>query len=343
MTSTLKFNNWQDAAGNAIYDSSNGGLPVSGNAIINGDFGVWQRGTTFTGLTATAYTADRWVFIPGTDTADVSRQSFTAGDIEAIGYGDAEYFLRLSPAGTGANARIDQRIEDVRAFAGQQVTASFWAKASASASLTLDLRRNFGSGGSSGDSVGSNTFTLSTSWVRYSLTVTLPTVAGKTIGSGSYLLLRFLDGVGVNEDFDLWGVQLEAGPVATPFKLAGGGSKAAELALCQRYYYSLVQSIGFNAIGVAVVSTTTSVTAFGNFPVEMRTAPTAQFITSGTIANDWYLEEAAVGKTVSAVGGVSNKSIWRIDITSSSLTAGRAARLFTGSATNVGPVWSAEL
>jgi hypothetical protein len=39
-------------------------------------------------------------------------------------------------------------IEDVRTFAGQQVTISFWAKADATKNIAVELVQGFGSGGS---------------------------------------------------------------------------------------------------------------------------------------------------------------------------------------------------
>jgi hypothetical protein len=214
--------------------------PRSGNAIINGDFGIWQRGTSFSSVATNTYTADRWQYIPFGGSATITQQAFISADIEAVGYGDAEHFLRMASTGGAANSsRLFQKIEDVRTFAGQQVTLSFWAKSDAARNYTVQLRQNFGSGGSAETGAGSlaATISLTTSWQKFSFTGPIASISGKTIGAGSHLILRFFNAVDESSDFDLWGVQLEAGPVATPFKLAGGGSKGAELALCQRYYY----------------------------------------------------------------------------------------------------------
>jgi len=56
------------------------------NKIINGDFGIWQRGTTFTNLTAGAYSADRWIVQTSNNTIDVSRSTFTPGTAPVAGY-----------------------------------------------------------------------------------------------------------------------------------------------------------------------------------------------------------------------------------------------------------------
>ena len=73
--------------------------------------------------------------------------------------------------------------------------------------------------------------------------------------------------------FYITGVQLEKGSTATSFDYRPYGT---ELALCQRYYFRFIQTPGSN-VGVAsgVVYTTTIVYGQVNFPVPMRTAPTA--------------------------------------------------------------------
>ena len=64
-----------------IYDATNGiwnGLNFFGfkNRVINGDFQIWQRGTSSTGITASGYyTADRWIQELNTGAIDVSQST----------------------------------------------------------------------------------------------------------------------------------------------------------------------------------------------------------------------------------------------------------------------------
>ena len=85
-----------------------------------------------------------------------------------------------------------------------------------------------------------------------------------------------------NATFYLTGVQLEVGPVATPFEHR---SFADELKLCQRYCYVLCEGLN-KPIGNGTYWTTSSVFCPVHFPVQMRSAP------SMTVANDgsnyWY-------------------------------------------------------
>jgi hypothetical protein len=273
-----------------------GNFAAGKNKIINGDFGIWQRGTTFS--SSGAYTSDRWQlnFNGSGATRAVTRQTFTAGTAPVAGY-EGTYFLRYdqSVAGTGGGYnQVFQPVEDVRTFAGQTVTFSFWAKASATVTLPyLAFEQVFGSGGS-GD-VGttlSTTTSLTTSWTRYSFTATVPSISGKTIGTNSYL--KVILGVPTNSTFtiDFWGVQLEASNTATAFQTATG-TLQGELAACQRYYtksYNLdiVPGTATNYLG-GLQQQTPNVINFGimgyiTFPSKMRTSPTVTFYSrqSGT-------------------------------------------------------------
>ena len=210
------------------------------NKIINGDFRVWQRGTSFTNNANTAYNADRFKqFYDGAGaTRIISQQTFTPGTAPAAPY-ESQYFLRFnqSVAGTlGTFNTLTQPIEDVRTLAGNTVTLSYWAKAAATLSLTIEADQGFGSGGSSTvtTSVVSGQ-TITTSWVRYSHTFTMPSVSGKTIGTSSFVNLSFKLPLNTTFTFDTWGWQLEQGQTATAFQTATGTIQG-ELAACQRYF-----------------------------------------------------------------------------------------------------------
>jgi hypothetical protein len=224
-----------------------GNFAAGKNKIINGDFGIWQRGTSFTPSAAWNYNADRFaMYCAGSGhTPVVSRQTFTPGTAPVAGY-EGLYFWRYSQAAAGSGNttnNIAQRIENVQTFANQQVTLSFWGKADASRTVTSEFYQEFGSGGSVGvtTSIGSHSFT--TSWQRFTATVTVPSISGKTVGTNSYLTLQFILPTGVAQTIDIWGLQVEAGSVATAFQTATG-TLQGELAACQRYYWRTTASGG---------------------------------------------------------------------------------------------------
>ena len=248
------------------------------NKIINGDFGIWQRGTSFSNPASSAFIADRFRFFGDSSgaTRTLSQQTFTPGTAPVAGY-EGQYFLRFnqSVAGTGASFNVIQQfIEDVRTFAGQTVTISFWAKAAAAATITSGFNRNYGTGGSSAEfNQGTASHSITTSWARYTSTVSIDNLTGKTIGANSYLTLTF--GLPINTTFtiDIWGVQMEAGSVATAFQTATGTIQG-ETSACQRYYLR----VGTNTderVGLGTGATSTVAVIGVQLPVTMRVAPTS--------------------------------------------------------------------
>jgi hypothetical protein len=258
-----------------------GNFAAGKNKIINGDFGVWQRGTSFTNPSDASYTTDRFMsFGNGTGaTKTMSQQTFTPGTAPVAGY-EGTYFWRVaqSVAGTGATYNlILQRIEDGRTLANQSVTFSAWIKADAARTLTFSFNRNYGSGGSSMDySIAtSSNLSVTTSWQRFTFSFTMPTVSGKTFGTGSYLeaVINFPNNTA--QTIDIWGVQLEAGSTATAFQTATGTIQG-ELAACQRYYY--VHASGGDVgsiIGMGAMTGSNIVEILVSFPTSMRIIPTA--------------------------------------------------------------------
>lgn len=249
------------------------------NRIINGDFGVWQRGTSITTSNAAfIFTCDRFrVSTTNTlsNTGTVTRQAFTPGAAPISGY-ESSYFARLTMPASGTTSEWDftQPIEDVRTFAGQTVTLSFWAKSSASAVVNLYLSQVFGGGGSS--TVNTNfasIATLTSSWVRYTKTFTVPSISGKTIGTNNFLDINiYQTSPTASQTIDFWGWQLEQGSTATAFQTATGTIQG-ELAACQRYYYQ-------NATGIQDImngAATSNVQGRYSFcfPTQMRIAPTS--------------------------------------------------------------------
>lgn len=303
------------------FDVANygGGQYAAGkNKIINGDFGVWQRGTTFASGTASQYLADRWYLERGSGTYSASQQTFTAGTAPVAGY-EGTYFQRVSISVAG-DIGLGQRIEDVRTFANQTVTVSFWAKATNSLSLQYVLMiQRYGTGGSaetiatpglSGQSIG-------TSWQRYSFTTTMPSIAGKTIGTGSYLLMRIDPSESWTGDLDIWGVQVEAGSTATPFQTATG-TKQGELAACQRYYYREIADTTNSILGAGLAYNSTLAIIATVAPVTMRVNPTAVDYSGLQIAS----ATAANAVTAASISGKSSRQAPTIEFTvASGLTA----------------------
>jgi hypothetical protein len=311
------------------------------NKILNSDYSIWQRGTTFT---SSGYTADRWYMDVDTSSASTSRQTFTPGTAPVAGY-EGQYFLRFTRGTGGSFANIQQRIEDVRTFAGQTVTLSFWAKASATTTIEPYYIQIFGSGGSGAVSASFGTSTtLTTSWVRYSYTVAIPSVSGKTIGTGSYLniLTARITG-GTNVDVDTWGVQIEAGSVATAFQTATGTIQG-ELAACQRYYIRFQGTGGaYTQFGLGWCYSTTQANFPILLPVQMRTSPTAVEYHSSISINYYAIANFALTALTLTTPETSPNIANIISSGSSGLTQYRVAPLMIGGNTAGYLAFTAEL
>lgn len=322
-----------------IQTSSINSGPTAGfkNAIINGNFDVWQRSTSQTiGNTAnTAYfTADRWFnFFDGTGgTRTISQQAFALGQTDVPG--NPKYYLKVNQtvAGTGATYNLLlQRIESVLTFAGQTVTMSFWAKAASATTITCNMGQGFGTGGSpSADVVAftSSNCNLTTSWQKFTFTTTLPSVSGKTLGTSNndYLAFQFIFPINTTLNIDIAQVQVEQGPVATTFERRPIGT---ELALCQRYYcktYSIDTAPGTVVNAGSVISMASSGgVSNANFvhPVEMRAAPTYTLYNTATGATGTWQDGTGTARAVTS-GGISSRQgyIQCTTATASSLVLG---------------------
>jgi hypothetical protein len=287
------------------------------NKFINGAFDNWQRGTSFASVADATYTADRFaIFYDGSGaTRTVSRQTFTPGTAPVAGY-EGQFFYRMDQtvAGTGAsyNYPIMQKIEDVRTFAGQSVTFSFWAKADAARTVTVEIDQLFGSGGSAGVvALTSGNLSVTTAWQRFTVSGTLPSVSGKTIGTGSSLNVFVMAPLNTVQIFDTWGWQIEEGSTVTDFQTATG-TLQGELAACQRYYqksYAQATAPATNSAGGYITLKTSSNTiataeGYGSvfLPVTMRTAPTVT-IRPFTTASNTGRVSSGIGTDLAASSG----------------------------------------
>ena len=300
-----------DNSGHVTVDGQK--LPSAGalsnrNLVINGAMQVSQRTTSTTGVTAGAYLAcDRWRLNVGslatwtieqsTDTPNGFSNSFKATCTTA----DA------SPASSDA-LQLYQRVEaqnlqhlafgtsDAKAF-----TVSFYIKSNKTGSATLSMYQPDNS-----NKQFSTSYTVNSANTWEYKTITIP---GDTAGlfnndSGLGLALEwwlnsgsdftggshstswttfdstnrnasnFGLGGAVNDYFQITGVQLEVGSVATPFEHRSYGD---ELSRCQRYYF---------AIDVAIVLGMNRTGGYKSgliyFPTTMRADPTTSYTTAGS-------------------------------------------------------------
>lgn len=250
--------------------------PISGfrNAIINGDMDVWQRGTSGIVPTSTQpYSADRWESYRGGYAAGLS--VYRPAGPTGITY--AARVQRDSGNTSTAAIAFGQPIESINStrFAGKTVVLSFYARSganfsSASSVLTAQINsgtgtdQNYRGGFTGGTVVATNGVTLTTSWQRFSITGTVSSSATQVGVQFSYTPVGT---AGAADHFEITGVQLEEGLIATPFEQRPIGT---ELALCQRYYFQPAITGGILFLSAPY---STQFRATNYFPVQMRVAP----------------------------------------------------------------------
>ena len=271
------------------------------NLLINGDFQINQRGDS-SGVGDAGYIGvDRWrAFIGTSSTLYFTQQSFANGhsDVDR----DLRHYLKFDWLGTGsAQTKIlSQRSEDVQTGNGQKVTLSFWGRTEQADDCTVGLTQFFGSGGSATVDHLTETIDLTTDWQYFTHTFDLTSTSGKTIGTGSSLRLEFIFGPAtLNSYFEVAGVQLELGKVATPFENRSYGE---ELALCRRYCNVIAPKAGYGHYGfVGFCESTTRTKVQYTFPVEMRASPTltrsGTFNYDGATTNPTFSSQYAVALT----------------------------------------------
>jgi hypothetical protein len=317
------------------------------NAIINGGFDVWQRGTSFT--TTGVYTADRW--FTGTNSGQTLTRQTTS---DTTNLPTIQYCLRASRNSGTSNTNIvgiAQSIETQNSirFAGQAVTLSFYARKGANLSGTFtavlfsgtgtDQRRDFGAGFTGEATVATSNPSLTTGWVRYTIS---GTVAATATELAALLYFVPVGTAGAADYIEVTGVQLEIGTVTT-FARTGSGIQG-ELAACQRYYYRWASTNNqFSFAGIGYSQSSSAVEFVLPMKVTMRTTPTFGASGSSTFA---YGQAGGANYIASSVTlNQANQDTVGIILTVSpaSMTTNTAGRINANGSTSAYLEFSSEL
>jgi len=285
------------------------------NLVHNGEFAIWQRGTTAIYMSQNKYLADRFKAMSNSDGNGSIHQHTNVPTVAQTGGSEFAYSLRINctTADTSLSAghyiTINHRIEgrDIRHLgfgsAGTRyVTLSFWQR-SPSGTYHVSFRNaSYNQYYLAAYTAANNT------WEKHEITIPVRTAgtwstdhsmgldiqwslgagsnnSGGTVGSWSggsshagSNQKNFYDTVG--NDFYLTGVQFEKGSIATPFEHKSYGE---DLRQCQRYFYTITPPVGFiNAtedLGMAFCASANEVQFPITFPVEMRATPSIEQVT----------------------------------------------------------------
>jgi hypothetical protein len=240
-------------ASSGLYVNPNTGQTQAGlqqfrNAIINGGFDIWQRGTTFNPVASMDFSTDRWRAIV-TKTNGVLRIDQSV-DIPNLNFTYSLKFQNITSQATAVTEYcIRQYIEfiNVKNLINSPITISFWYKSNIVGTHGLRMYYIGTVTGGVADYSTQITVNVANTW-EYK-TVTLVSLVGITAwtraitDSGLALDIGFrVAGVGqttinINDYFNITGVQLEKGTVGTPFEVR---PYPVELQLCQRYYEQIM-------------------------------------------------------------------------------------------------------
>lgn len=361
---------------NQITDSSGLSAPVfpPGSAqlnpmasredkIINGDFGIWQRGTSF--ATSAYGGADRWAnIIVGGGTVTQSQQPFSPGDNLGTPGLNPTFFLRQTVSGqtlTSSVAYTVQRIEDVRSYAGQTITVLGWARRSSGATgnMVLEGIQGFGTGGAFDPPVSGispTTVTLGSSWAPFAVVMNVPSIVTKTIGtdSNSSFQLAFWTSAGTDYaartnslgiqtiGVDLWGIHIRHGTwTAAATADYRPRDPSTELALCQRYLQVFGGGSVYERVALAQAYSTTSAMVTYTPTVTFRAAPAC------TYTGAWCLSNAGMGVVPITGFAMDNTTPRCVNIqfyaTGGGLVAGHSCQLFTNNNLTARMYFNAEL
>jgi hypothetical protein len=325
-----------------------GSMAAGRNFANNGGFDIWQRGTSIAAIANDqAYTADRWKELNNAGLSTYSRQA--TGDTTNLPF--VQYCMRVQ-RNSGQTATgviyLTQSLESVNSIplAGRTVTFSFYARAGSNYSATSNILsvtvnsgtgtdQNINQGFTGSASVVSQNATLTTSWQRFTYT---GSVASTATQLGYFFSYTPTGTASTNDYFEVTGVQLELGSVATTF-MRQGGTIQGELSACMRYFQMSYQqgvTPGTNtANGANRFRATASTGSFvletaQRFIVPLRVSPT--FTWYSTAGTSGKITNGGADLTVNGTYDYSS-SVSPYANTASSITAGNDVQYhFTASA-----------
>ena len=353
MSSTVKFDTWRNAAGDTVYDGSRGALPISRNLLYNGAMQVAQRGASETGITTSGYyTADRWrmpLTTGGTWTQTVGSDGPTgSGFTKSL---KVECTTANSSLSADSQIVIQQQLEgqDLQGLKkgtadAESLSLSFWVKSNTTGTYIVEML----DANNNRHICASYSVSVSGTWERKTILLPGDTTGAFNNDNGSSLRLSWWLGAGtdftsgtlqtswgarVNANravgqvnlaaatsnyWQITGVQLETGEVASPFEHKPYG---VELAECQRYYQIIENPSGFNQLTIMYARSSTTARGFLMLKQTMRTIP------SGSVTGCESLQLGSGDFTVTCAMESDTTDNIEIAATGSGFTVGQAGAI----------------
>jgi len=307
MASTLKVDTitTPDGTGDITFSRPIvGNLTAQKNIIINGDFDIWQRGTSFAAAANGTRIADRWRYLKsGAMVHTISRDT----DVPTVAESGhlSNYSLKVdcttidSSIAAGDYSYIEQRVEgyNFKYLAQKAMKLSFWHKHTKTGTYCVGYLN------SAGDRsyVTEYTQSVTDTWEKAEMDITASPSGGTwdyTNGIGLKVYFSIATGSTFHGTADTWEsaedygssnqvnacdnaannfmlsqVQLEAGSVATDFEIR---DYATELTMCQRYFEILNGDpiLAANVYGTGQCISTSEARCPIMYKVKKRSTPT---------------------------------------------------------------------
>lgn len=269
------------------------------NYVDNGSLNVQQRGTAITtcGTTtipSSAYGPDRFGCSANVTSGAGRTQIVTTAALLPTGFASVNNVYRTSGALTQPVCSIQEvPTSKATALQGKTVTLSFFSTALAGLSADNGNLMTASIFTGTGSDQGLQTLTASpaiapawtgiaspvnqqiipitTTPTRYSVTGIIPTNATEV--AVALCFTPTATGAGTTDGFAYTGVQLEVAPSASPYEFH---DIAFDTNVAERYYWQLNDNVA-NTVPLAMCQATTAsvIVCVHQFPVTMRTAPTA--------------------------------------------------------------------
>jgi len=346
------------------------------NLIINGAMQVAQRGTSAAVGGSDVYaTIDRWEF--NDMSQHVARFTMSQSTDAPNGF---NYSLKMETTTAdsasvtldGSSVRYKPECQDLVSLASgtssaKPITISFWVKSNKTGSFGLFVQELIDF------TMCSFSYYINQANTWEYKTITIPPITDTVIPASNAAGMQFFFGLSagtgwtsgnlrstwtadntanrlagqdvniadtVGNTWQITGVQLELGKVATPFEHRSYGE---ELALCQRYYYridSADNNSSYQRFAVASIETSTQAEGFFTHPVRMRTIPTLGF----SAASDFHVFTANSVKSVSnLLIDQSSPTATGVAITATGMTGGNVGLLNANNTQNAWIEFKAEL
>jgi hypothetical protein len=291
------------------------------NLIINGDFQVAQRATTYT------KTANSWNVYGSVDRWGIYYQNTVVAQNSGVINGSYQYYVSVGNTGAApTNHFIYQKIESgSRIVSGKPITISFMAKSANSTELRL--RGRFMDSATTSGSVnsGETTFNLTPEWQSFDWTFTPVDTSANLTRDFLIIVDTEITNDTVNDIYDLTNFQLELGKVATPFERRSYGE---ELALCQRYFISYpyvnnsTGAVAYTPLASGHVYSSNTIYCAFQYPKTMREAPALSSSGSFRVV---YRNQSDTGGTLALLDQGQAAGLLRYVSSSSPFTLGEAA------------------